>query len=75
MYNIVSKQNPPQSRHPQIPHHSTMAPRGERDKADPSLIITTSRRIHQPSKRLQGIDYPTTTAKFGRKPEDESSSE
>ena len=35
----------------------TMAPRAERDKADASLIVSTS-RISQPSKRLQGHDYP-----------------
>jgi hypothetical protein len=35
----------------------TMAPRGERDKADASLIVSTS-RISQLSKCLQGHDYP-----------------
>jgi len=35
-----------------------MATRRERDKADTSLIVSTS-HAHHPSKRLQGCDYPT----------------
>ena len=54
------------------PTHSTMVPQEERDKADPSLIITASHRIHQPLKHLQGLDYPATTAMFRRKPGNEN---
>ncbi|KIL54969.1 hypothetical protein M378DRAFT_18373, partial [Amanita muscaria Koide BX008] len=37
-----------------------MPPRGERDKVDSSLIISTA-RISQPSKRSRGLDYPEST--------------
>ncbi|KAM6499174.1 Ribonuclease H-like domain containing protein [Amanita muscaria] len=37
--------------------------RGERDKADPNLIVDGSRRPH-PSKRVQGLDYPQTVTKL-----------
>lgn len=33
--------------------------RGEHDRPDPSLIVEGSRRV-QPSKRIQGHDYPIT---------------
>jgi hypothetical protein len=34
--------------------------RGERDRADPNLILSTS-HIPHPSKRVQGLDYPEPT--------------
>jgi hypothetical protein len=30
---------------------------GQRDQVDPSLIVKSS-RVSQPSKRVQGLDYP-----------------
>ncbi|KAM6503724.1 hypothetical protein JOM56_000667 [Amanita muscaria] len=42
--------------------------RGERDKADPSLIVETP-CIPQPSKRSRGLDYPVTTVNADKSPE------
>ena len=67
-YKAVLKEDTHRTSKPEhllILHHSDMAPWGEQDKVDPSLIITASHRIHQPSKHLQGLDYLTTTAAFG----------
>ena len=42
-----------------------MPARGERDKADPTLIVGIA-RIPQPSKRLRGLDYPATVSQVER---------
>jgi hypothetical protein len=38
----------------------------ERDKADLGLIVEGGRRV-QPSKRVQGLDYPKTITRFVKK--------